>query len=403
MRRALNGLRVVDFCWVGAGAIVTKLLAEHGADVIKIESKARLDNLRVAPPFRPGRNGIEGSGYFASRNNDKRSFALNMRHDKGRDLARRLIAGCDVVTSNFRPGVMERWGLGYDELCELNPSLVYLSMPMQGSSGPHRDFIGFGSTIAALSGLVGVSGKPGREPVGTGTHYPDHVPSPGHALVALLAAIHQRNLTGRGRLIEISQLESSAYLLGPALVAASLGARFTTDGNRQAASSPSGVFRCQGDDAWIAIVARDDAEWRKLAQAIGRPGLADDPRFATLEARKASENVLEAEVGAALLSRERWEVARALQEVGVPAWPVVSSVDLLADGQLRARGFWRTVSHPVIGEMTAPSAPFLDGGGRTGPEQAAPLLGEHTREIASSLLGMSGDEIDALVAEEVLW
>jgi benzylsuccinate CoA-transferase BbsF subunit len=403
MRRALNGLRVVDFCWVGAGAIVTKLLAEHGADVIKIESKARLDNLRVAPPFRPGRNGIEGSGYFASRNNDKRSFALNMRHDKGRGLARRLIAGCDVVTSNFRPGVMERWGLGYDELCELNPSLVYLSMPMQGSSGPHRDFIGFGSTIAALSGLVGVSGKPGREPVGTGTHYPDHVPSPGHALVALLAAIHQRNLTGRGRLIEVSQLESSAYLLGPALVAASLGARFTRDGNRQPGSSPSGVFRCHGDDAWIAVVARDDAEWRELARVVGRPGLGGDPRFATLEARKANEDVLEAEVGAALLARERWEVARALQEAGVPAWPVVSSVDLLADGQLRARSFWRTLSHPVIGEMTAPSAPFLDGGGRTGPEQPAPLLGEHTREIASSLLGMSGAEIDALVAEEVLW
>jgi benzylsuccinate CoA-transferase BbsF subunit len=403
MRRALSGLRVVDFCWVGAGAIVTKLLAEHGAEVIKIESRARLDNLRVAPPFRPGRNGIEGSGYFASRNNDKRSFALNMRHDKGRELARRLIAGCDVVTSNFRPGVMERWGLGYDELCEVNPSLVYLSMPMQGSSGPHRDFIGFGSTIAALSGLVGVSGKPEREPVGTGTHYPDHVPSPGHALVALLAALHQRNVSGRGRLIEISQLESSAYLLGPALVAASLGARFTADGNRQPGASPSGVFRCQGDDAWVAVVARDDAEWRELARVIGRPGLGVDPRFATLEARKANEDVLEAEVGAALLSRERWEAARALQEAGVPAWPVLSSVDLLADGQLRARGFWRTLIHPVIGEMTAPAAPFLDGGGRTGPEQAAPLIGEHTREIASSLLGMSAAEIDALVAEEVLW
>ena len=403
MKRALGGLRVVDFCWVGAGAIVTKLLAEHGADVIKIESRARLDNLRVAPPFRPGRNGVEGSGYFASRNNDKRSFALNMRHEKGRELGRRLIAGCDIVTSNFRPGVMERWGLGYEELCELNPSLVYLSMPMQGSTGPHRDFIGFGSTIAALSGLVGLSGKPGREPVGTGTHYPDHVPSPGHALVALLAAIHQRNVTGRGRLIEVSQLESSAYLLGPALVAASLGARFSRNGNRQPGSSPSGVFRCLGDDAWVAVVARDDAEWREMACVIGRAELAGDPRFATLATRKANEDALEAEVGAALLSRERWEVTRALQDAGVPAWPVVSSVDLLADGHLRARGFWRTLSHPVIGEMTSPSAPFLDGDGRTGPEQAAPLLGEHTREIAASLLGMSDAEIDSLIADEVLW
>jgi benzylsuccinate CoA-transferase BbsF subunit len=403
MRRALNELRVVDFCWVGAGAIVTKLLAEHGADVIKIESRARLDNLRVAPPFRPGRNGIEGSGYFASRNNDKRSFALNMRHQKSRDLARRLVSGCDVVTSNFRPGVMERWGLGYEELRELNPSLVYLAMPMQGSTGPHRDFVGFGSTIAALSGLVELSGQASREPVGTGTHYPDHVPSPGHALVALLAAIHQRNLTGRGRLIELSQLESSAYLLGSALVAASIGARFRRDGNRRPEHSPSGVFRCLGDDAWIAVVARDDAEWQSLATVVGRGDLAVEPRFASLVARKANEDELEAELAGAFLPRERWEVASALQEVGVPAWPVVSSEDLLADRNLRARGFWRTLSHPEIGEMTAPSAPFVDGDGRTGPERAAPLLGEHTREIALSLLGLTDAEVDALIDEKVLW
>jgi benzylsuccinate CoA-transferase BbsF subunit len=276
-------------------------------------------------------------------------------------------------------------------------------MPMQGSTGPHRDFVGFGSTIAALSGLVELSGQPSREPVGTGTHYPDHVPSPGHALVALLAALHQRNVTGRGRLIELSQLESSAYLLGPALVAASIGARFSRDGNRQPAQSPSGTFRCVGDDAWIAVVARDDAEWRALAAVLGRSELADDPRFSTLEARKANEDALEAELAAAFLARERWEVSGALQEEGVPAWPVVSSEDLLGDSHLRSRGFWRTLSHPVIGEMTAPSTPFADGNGRTGPERAAPLLGQHTREIAVSLLGLSNAEVDALIAEKAFW
>jgi benzylsuccinate CoA-transferase BbsF subunit len=404
MRNVLAGLRVVDFCWVGAGAIVTKVLAEHGAEVIKVESRSRLDNLRVAPPFRPGRDGIEGSGYFASRNNDKRSFALNMREERSRELARQLIAGCDVVTSNFRPGVMARWGLGYEELSEQHPSLIYLSMPMQGSDGPHRDFIGFGATIAALSGLVELSGEPGREPIGTGTHYPDHVPSPGHALVALLAAIRHRSLTGRGRLIEVSQLESSAYLLGAALVAASAGGGpFGRGGNRVADASPSAVFRCAGEDSWCAVVARDDAEWTALATAVGRPELAADERFTTLERRKANEDALEAELGAAVRTRERWELAEALQAAGVPAWPVVSSEDLLADRQLAARDFWRRLTHPVIGELTQPGAPFLDGDGRTGPETAAPLLGAHTREVAASVLGLSDREIDELTDEKVLW
>ncbi|HEY4348719.1 MAG TPA: CoA transferase [Gaiellaceae bacterium] len=399
-----SGLRVVDFCWVGAGALVTKLLAEHGADVIKVESRERPDNLRVSPPFRPGREGLDGSGYFASRNNDKRSFALNMRNPKSRGIALRLVAGADVVTNNFRPGVMERWGLGYDEVRELNPSVVYLAMPMQGSSGPHRDYIGFGQTIAALGGLVELSGLPDRAPVGTGTQYPDHVPSPGHALVALLAAIRQRRATGRGRLIELSQFESTVNLVGPALLAASLGASITRTGNRVPGHSPSAVFRCTGEDNWCAVVARDDAEWRSLARTVGLDALGADPRFATLEQRKAHEDELEGLLAAAIGDRERWELTRALQAEGVPAWPVMSSPDLLADEHLRARGFWRTLNHPAIGEMTAPSAPFrIVGEGPTGPVEAAPLLGAHTREVASSVLGLDDAQIDELVAEKALW
>ena len=178
MKDTLSGLTVLDFCWVGAGALVTKLLAEHGADVIKVESRARPDNLRVAPPYAPGKDGLDRSGYFASRNNDKRSLALNMSLPEGQGLARQLAAKCDLVTNNFRPGVMERWGLSYDDVRALNPSVIYLSMAMQGSDGPHSEFIGFGSTIAALAGLVHLSGRADREPIGTGTHYPDHISEP---------------------------------------------------------------------------------------------------------------------------------------------------------------------------------------------------------------------------------
>ena len=404
MRHALDGLRVLDFCWVGAGALVTKLLAEHGADVIKVESRARPDNLRLAPPFRPGAEGLDGSGYFASRNNDKRSLALNMQHERSRELARELAARCDLVTNNFRPGVMERWGLGYETLSALNPSLVYVSMPMNGSNGPDSQAIGFGSTIAAQAGLVHLSGRPDRAPVGTGTHYPDHVPSPGHALVALLAVLWQRRRTGRGRLIELSQLESTVGVLGPAVVAASSGSgNGRRAGNRVAGHHPSGVFRCLGSDEWIALAARDDAEWRALAAVLGVPQLGDDPRFTTVAARAENEDELEARVAELVAQRERLELARDLQTHGVPAWPTLSSKDVLEDEQLRARGFWRTLEHPIMGAITAPAAPFEGRGGRTGPERPAPLLGEHTREIASSLLGLTDPEIDALVAEKVLW
>jgi benzylsuccinate CoA-transferase BbsF subunit len=404
MREALAGLRVLDFCWVGAGALVTKLLAEHGAEVIKIESRARPDNLRVAPPFRPGAEGLDASGYFASRNNDKKSLALNMRHPLSRTLVARLAAGCDLVTNNFRPGVMERWGLGYEDIRVTNPSVIYLSMPMQGADGPHSGFIGFGSTIAALAGLVQLSGLPDRDPVGTGTHYPDHIPSPGHALVAVLAAIRQRNLTGRGRLIEVSQLESTVNMLAPALVATAAGTgTFTRTGNRVPGHSPSGVFRCRGEDAWCAIAARDDREWRALATMLGRPALADDARFAALADRKRNEDALEAALAELVAPWDRWELTRALQAEGVPAWPVLSSVDLLEDEQLRSRQYWRTLVHPVIGEVTAPAAPFRSNGERTGPEAAAPLLGEHTREIAGTVLGLSDAEIDELTEEKALW
>jgi benzylsuccinate CoA-transferase BbsF subunit len=400
----LRNIRVLDFCWVGAGALVSKMLAEHGADVIKVESRARPDNLRLSPPYRPGTKGLDASGYFALRNNDKRSMAINMQEKRGRDLARRLAAKCDVVTDNFRPGVMRRWGLDYDELQRDNPSVVCMSMPMQGADGPHRDFIGFGSTIAALAGLVHLSGRPELPPVGTGTHYPDHIPNPGHALIALLAVVRQRERTGAGRMIELSQLESTVNIVAPAIVATSAGApEPSRTGNRLPGHSPSGVFRCAGEDSWCALSARSDAEWRATAEALGRPELGTDVRFSCLRRRKANEDELERLIAEQVRGWDRWELARALQARGVPAWPVQSSEDLLEDEHLRSREFWRPLDHEVMGETTYPAAPFKRDGERSGPRRSAPLLGEHTRDIAGSLLELGDDEIDRLMEESVLW
>lgn len=403
MTGVLSGLRVLDFCWVGAGALVTQALAVHGAEVIKIESRARPDNLRVAPPFRPGTTGLDASGYFASRNANKKSFALNMKHPEATAVARRLAESCSVVTSNFRPGVMERWGLGYDTLLTAQPGLIYLTMPMQGTTGPNRGYAGFGSTIAALAGLTQPSGLPGRVPVGTGTHYPDHVPNPGHALVALLAALVHRNRTGRGGRIELSQLESTVCTVGPAILRYSVtGEQPSRQGNHVPGAAPHGVYPCLGTDIWIAISVRSDAEWQDLAGVLA-PGLAADERFTAAHGRKQYEADLDALIGSHTARWERWELMRRLQEAGVAAGVVETAADVFDDPVLAGRQYWRTLQHPVMGPVRCASAPHLWNGEPVAPVTAAPLLGEHTEEISKDLLGMTAAEYDELVTGGVLW
>ncbi len=399
----LAGLRVLDFTWVGAGALATKLLADLGADVIKVESRARPDNLRLAPPYGPGGNNLEGSGYFASRNSSKRSFALDMRQPGATEIALRLAEHAAVVASNFRPGVMERWGLSYEAVRAINPSVIYLTMPMQGGDGPHASFTGFGSTISALSGLVSLSGLEDRLPVGTGTHYPDHVPNPGHALVGMLAALFHRARTGEGQSIEVSQLESTVNAIGPAIVEVGLGgSRRARAGNRTAGASPRGVFPCLGDDSWCAISCHGDAAWQSTADVLGHPEWTIDDRFRTLLDRKCHEDELEALVAAATGSRDRPELVAGLRAAGVAAAPVNSSRDILTDPDLVARGYWRRVSHPVIGELTIARPPFRLSGEEPPELRRPPLLGEHTVEIARDLLGLSDAEIDRLAVAGVL-
>jgi benzylsuccinate CoA-transferase BbsF subunit len=408
MSDILAGLRVLDFCWIGAGALVTQTLALHGAEVIKVESRARPDNLRVAPPVRPGTSGLDASGYFASRNAGKKSFALNMSHPAAGPLARRLAQASSVVTSNFRPGVMERWGLSYPELSAGQPGLIYLTMPMQGATGPNSRYAGFGSTIAALSGLVEPSGLPGRVPVGTGTHYPDHVPNPGHALVALLAALVHRNRTGRGGRIELSQFESTAGLLGPAVIRYSVtGDQPAARGNRVPWAAPHGVYPCQGDDTWIAVSASTEAQWAALSGVLadGEPGanLAADPRFAGLDSRREHEDVLDGLVAGRTARFDRWELMGRLQAAGVPASVVETPGDVFDDPVLAARHYWRVLEHPVMGPVRNASAPHLWDGQPVSPVSPAPLLGQDTEEISRDLLGLSGGEYRQLVADGVMW
>jgi crotonobetainyl-CoA:carnitine CoA-transferase CaiB-like acyl-CoA transferase len=399
----LSDVTVLDFCWIGAGSLVTQMLALHGAKIIKIESHRRPDNLRLSPPSRPGATGVDSSGYFASRNANKKSFALNMSDERSHDIVRDLLAQCSVVTSNFRPGIMERWGLDYTSLKDARPDLIYMSMPMQGEEGPFREYAGFGSTIAALSGLVAPSGLPGRRPVGTGTNYPDHVPNPGHALVALLAAIYDRRRSGHGGRIELSQLESTVNMMGPSLLAFSLtGEECVTMGNRSLEYSPQGVFQCQGPDEWLALSVASDEQWRRTADILGL-GPDEYGRFATFASRTAHEDEIEALIETATKDRDARELMGRLQRDGVPASVVNTAADVFSDEVIVDRDYWRALPHDVLGDFRVASPPFTWSGGGAAPVTAAPLLGEHTHEIWTQLLNKSDEEFDRLSAEGVLW
>jgi benzylsuccinate CoA-transferase BbsF subunit len=400
----LAGLRVLDFCWIGAGAFVTRILADLGAQVIKVESRSHPDNLRLSGPHQPGAKALESSGYFASRNTSKKSIALNMSHPQARQIALRLAGQCSIVSNNFRPGVMEKWGLGYSDVAAVNPSVIYLAMPMQGASGPHRDYIGFGSTIAALCGLVNMAGRPGRAPIGTGTHYPDHVPNPGHALVAVLAATLHRARTGEGQHIELAQIESTVNMLGPSILDwSATGALPQVDGNRRAGAVPRGVFPCAGDDVWCALEVEDDRQWLGLLAVLGRPESLCAEAFANAAGREAQKDAVEAELARETRRHAAEDLVARLQTHGVAAAKVATSADVTSDPQLLARGYWHRVPHAEMGTVLVNLPPFHSVGDTRVAPGPPPLLGEHTVEVASELLGFDEQECRRLIDEKVFY
>ncbi|MGH8289593.1 MAG: CaiB/BaiF CoA transferase family protein [Steroidobacteraceae bacterium] len=400
----LGDLRVLDFCWVGAGAFVTKILADLGAEVIKVESRAHPDNLRLSGPYKSGAKPLENSGYFASRNSSKKSLSLNMSKPRARELALQLASHCNIVSNNFRPGIMDSWGLGYEQVARVNPSVIYLSMPMQGASGPHSDYIGFGATIAALCGLASVGGLPGRTPIGTGTHFPDHIPNPGHALVALLAAIYHRNRTGEGQCIELAQIESTVNVLGPfVLQYSAIGLLPQPTGNRRTDIAPCGVFPCAASDTWCAIEVQDDGQWLGLCAALNNPISMRDPGWRLQGSRLTQQDHLEAALRCETKRYDAKVLSALLREHGVCASSVNTNADVLSDPQLAARGYWRHVQHAEMGELIINAPPFEVVGEGRPALGAPPLLGQHTVEIATDVLGLSASECERLIDEQVFY
>ena len=409
---ALDGLKVADFSWFGAGPICAEHLASYGATVVRVESETRIDALRTIQPFARGKTGYNVSGYFNNFNAGKLGLTLNLNTEKSQELAQRLIAWADVFITNFTPRVVERWGLTYDKLSSINPQIIAAYAPMQGYEGPHRDFLGFGQVLTPVTGYNHLSGFPNRPPVGLGTNYPDYVINPGHTLVAILAALRYRRRTGKGQHIECAQIESSVCPLAPAIFDYTVNGRVQErSGNGLPYAAPHGAFKCAplspgssapADEQWIAIACFTDAEWQALVEAMGSPAWAADPKFAGQAGRKEHEPELEENVSAWTADKHPHELMDDLQRRGVPAGVVQSAREMLADEHLKERGYYVYLDHPEAGRTAYDGPPFVLSKTPGKLRSPAPLLGQHTEQVCKEILGLSDDEIADLLVEGVL-
>ena len=431
-KQVLDGIKVADFSWFGAGPICAQNLARYGATVVRVESEAHVDGLRSVMPFAMGpcpdcdgkgcknclnagrvtKTGYNVSGYFNNYNAGKYGITINMSTELGHEIARKLIAWCDVFITNQTPRIVDRWRLHYDDLVKINPTIIAAYQPMQGFDGPHKDFFGFGAVLNAITGYNNLSGFPHRPPMGLGTNYPDYVINPGHTLIAILAALRHRKHTGEGQKIELAQLESVISTLGPAVMEYTENGRvITRKGNRLSYAAPHGAFRCQDItwenqpmDRWVAFGIFSDAQWQALVEAMGSPERASDAKFATFEARKANEDELEEKLGEWTRERTAEEVMELLQSKGIPAGVVQNSRDVLdRDPHLREREYYEYIEHPETGRSAHDGAPFRLSKTAGSLRTPAPCLGEHNEYVCKEILGMGDDEIAEALVEQALY
>lgn len=390
--RPLAGVRVLDFTHVLAGPFATRVLADLGADVVKVVSAART-----------GPNAPDGV-YYATWNRNKRALALDMSRDESRAVCKRLAEAADIVIDNFSVGVLDRWGVGYDTTSPGNPGVIYIQMSGMGAGGPWSGFVTYAPTIHALAGLTHLTGAPGRRDIGIGFSYNDHCAGL-HGAFAILAALEARRHTGRGQRIDLSQFEVGVGLTGPSLLDYFANSRTAEPvGNKLPydCAAPHGCYPCAGakseavvDERWVAIACMTDAQWHRLRLVMGDPSWARDPKFASAEGR-ANCTELDTNVAAWTRTLAATAVMERCQAAGVPAGVVQTGADLGdADPQLRRSGFLAPIegTHPVLGQTYADRLPIRFEGTPCEIYRRARRMGEDNAAVLSDWLGMTGEQV----------
>ncbi|HZQ87746.1 MAG TPA: CoA transferase [Acidimicrobiales bacterium] len=411
MASALGHIRICDFTGQLAGAGATRYLAAFGAEVIRVEDpvrQGRWDILRGSPPYVDERRGIDLGGAFNNTNPEKLGITLNLRDERGRELLRRLVAVSDVVSENFAAGVLARLGFDYDALRAIRDDIIYVSNSGFGATGPYRAFKSWGPIVQAVSGLTFQSGLAGLPPAGWGYSYMDHHGGNFMAL-AILAALVHRSRTGEGQWVDMSCSEAAATLTGTDILDYTVNGRPSRrpgcpDSNHSAAPLmvPHGIYPCAGDDNWVAIACRDDADWAALA-ALMRDDGHDVPDVPSVAQRAGAQEELDARVGAWTASRDRYALQHRLQAAGVPAVAVQRPEDRI-DGDVgtSAFGLWPVAHHSAMGDVRVDGFPLHLSETDWSIQRGAPCLGEHNDYVYGELLGVPPDELEALRAQGVI-
>ena len=388
--RPLAGLKVLDFMWVIAGPFFTRVLADYGADVIKVESSTRLEPARGAPTFKDDAPGVETGIPFQNFNAGKRSITVDPSNPAGREVLLDLVRWADVVTESFSPKAMKDWGLDFEALKAVNPDIVMISSCLMGQTGPRAQVPGYGNMAAAIAGFYDLTGWPDRSPAGPYLAYTDGV-APRFMLVALMAALRHRRQTGEGQHIDLSQAEAALHFLAPAIVDYGQSGHVAHRlGNRDLTMCPHGVYATEGDDAWIAIAVDSEGAWQALAELVGLDAGLD------LAARQASEADIERAISAFTGQHEAFTLTQVLIERGIAAHPVQNSLACLRDDQLEARKHFIAVPHESLGDIVVENTRARMNRTPGQPTRAAPELGQHSVEILTEVLGYD-DEATANV------
>lgn len=400
----LAGLRVLDFSWWWAGPYATQTLAMLGAEVVRVESVKALDGMRfsMAPGSDEGPDdtGLERQPGFHDVNLNKYGIRLDLGREEGREIARRLAARADLVVENFRPGTMERLGLGYGELSATNPRMVMLSVSLAGQHGPQSQGAGFALTFQALGGLGALTGYPDKPPVNVGSST-DIRAGMLASLWAIAGCIGARR-SGRGEHIDFSAWESVAYMLGDEILVSQLAGPTTRRGNRDLVGAPQGCYACGGGSGYVAIGVESSEQWKNLCVVMGRPELLEDHRYSTMPLRRRHHDELDEVVVRWTLTRDAWEVTRVLQGVGVPAFPTHNFGDLVASRHIADRRVLAEVDHPVMGTRVVLGPVWRLSRTPARVWRAAPLLGQDTERVLRAVLSIDDDQIRRLGKEGVL-
>ena len=399
--RPLSGIRVIGLEQYMAGPYCTMVLADAGAEVIKIERPGKGDPRRSIPPFARRGEAKKAGGYMAY-NRNKKSLALNVRTQEGQDILRRLAAESDVVVENLRPGAMDKIGLGYEALRKTNPRLVYAMISgfgrMPGLETEYSRRPAFDIVAEAMGGVMDLIGFEDKPPTYTLYGLAD-VYSGMVAAFGILQALFMRERTGEGQLVDVSLLDNMLALNERMVALYSVSGKAPTRGKLDHLW-PRGAFQCS--DGYVALNVPDDGIWARLAQAVGRPDLVDDPRSADGTARAENAAFLQPILEEWMADKTRDEVVNALNEAGMPTAPVYTAEDVFADPHFRTRGMLAEVDDPEVGPYTfARSVPHLSAAPQI-PLEPAPGLGAHTREVLEGILGLERDEIHRLAADGVV-